>query len=110
MGALNGKDEELLETVLEAFEDDGRLDLDYIDVEVVDESITLSGRVSSEEELEIVDEVMQGIKIADYLNNIWVDESLGLENADQDEADLKAVQFDEEIDDEYDSDDDDDRY
>ena len=110
MVADPAKDEETLETILEAFEEDGRLDLDYIDIEVVDGSIRLSGRVSTEEEMEIVDEVMQGIKLNDYTNKIWVDESLALDNADDDNGGLKHLQFDDEDleESEYDEDDEDD--
>lgn len=105
----NSRDEEMLEGILEGFEDDGRLDMDYLDVEVVDESITLSGRVSSEEELEMVDEVMVGLKIKDYTNNIWVDDTLGFA-ADGDDTEFRGLEIDDgDIDDDdYDDDDDDD--
>lgn len=109
MATDTAKDEEILDNILEAFEDDGRLDMDYVDVEVVDGSIRLGGRVSTEEEMEIVDEVMQGIKINDYTNKIWVDESLALDNADDDNGGLKHLQFDDEDleESEYEDDDDD---
>lgn len=95
MAKDNSQDEEKLDTILEAFEEDGRLDMDYIDIEVVDSGITLSGRVSTEEEMEIVVEVMQGLKLTDYTNNIWVDDSLGLDDADDDEnGGVKNLNFD----------------
>ncbi len=95
MAKDNAQDEEKLDTILEAFEEDGRLDMDYIDIEVVDSGITLAGRVSTEEEMEIVVEVMQGLKLIDYTNNIWVDDSLGLDDADDDEnGGVKNLNFD----------------
>lgn len=108
MARDHSHDEEILDTILEGFEEDGRLDMDYIDIEVVDSAITLSGRVSSEEEMEIVDEVMQGLKLQDYTNNIWVDESLGFDDADEeDNGGLKNLSFDDEdLEDEYEDDED----
>ena len=110
MAKDNSHDEDKLDTILEAFEEDGRLDMDYIDIEVVDTGITLGGRVSTEEELEIVTEVMQGLKITDYTNNIWVDDSLGLDDGDDEEnGGVKNLNFDDDDIEESDFQDDDDK-
>lgn len=102
-------DEELLESILEGFEEDGRLNMNYIDVEVVDGSITISGRVTSEEELQIIDEVMkESLEIDDYNNKVWVDDSLTYDSDDDEAPDLKDIAFDDnEIDDQDYSDDED---
>ncbi|MCP5463578.1 MAG: BON domain-containing protein [Deltaproteobacteria bacterium] len=102
------QDEEILEAMLEAFEEDGRLSMNYIDIEVVDGSITLSGRVSSQEELEVIDEVLEDLDIEDYKNKVWVDETLNFEDSDDESPNLKGMNFDDdEIDDQEYSDDDD---
>lgn len=92
-------DEEILETILEEFEDDGRLPMNYIDVEVVDGGITINGRVSSEEELQIVDEVLhETLELKDYNNKVWVDESLSYEDPDDNSPDIKELGFDDDDD------------
>lgn len=69
-------DEEIIETLLEAYEDDGRLNMDYIEFEVVNSDISIKGRVTSEEELQMIEEIMKDLKIADYTNTLWVDDTL----------------------------------
>ena len=113
MNISNMSDEEILEGIQEGFADDGRLNMNYIDIEVLDGSITVGGRVSSEEEMEIIDEVMEdNLRLSDYHNKVWVDESLSQEDSD-DETDLKDLSFDDddEIDDQdYSEEEDDDYY
>lgn len=95
-------DEEILEAIQEGFEDDGRLNMNYIDVEVVDKGITIAGRVSREEELQIIDDVMkESLEITDYNNKAWVDESLSHKEDEEEDPDIKSLTFeDNEIDDE----------
>jgi hypothetical protein len=102
-------DDEMLENILEVIEEDGRLNMAYLDIEVVDAGVTYSGRVSSEEELQIISELMRDtFKIADFANNVWVDETLILEDHDDTGTDFKGLDFDDgDIDDEEYSDDDD---
>ncbi len=106
-------DEEILEAIQEAFEEDGRLPMNYITIEVTDGSATINGRVSSEEETQIVDDIMKdSLKITDYQNKVWVDESLTYEDPDDESPDLRDVTFDDddEIDEqEYDDDDEDEK-
>lgn len=87
-------DDEVLETIQEAFEEDGRLDMDYIDFEVVNGSVTLSGRVASDEELRIVDEILEQNGIENYKKKIWVDENLGLDEGDEEDNNFKGLSFD----------------
>lgn len=88
-------DEEVLETIQETFAEDARLNMNYIDIEVVDHSITVGGRVSSAEELQIVDEVMtENLEIEDYKNKVWVDETLSHEESDDEGPDIKGLNFD----------------
>lgn len=87
-------DDEIQEAVTEAFEEDGRLNLDYIDFEVVSGSMTVSGRVSSDDELQIAGEILEQLGYANYKNDIWVDEALGLSEAEEDENQVKDLNFD----------------
>lgn len=103
-------DEEILESIQEAYAEDARLNMAYIDIEVIDGAITLNGRVSSEEEMQIIDEVMEdNLQIEDYRNKIWVDDTLGLDESDDNAPDIKDLDFedDDEIDEqEYDDEED----
>lgn len=87
-------DDEILETIQEAFEEDGRINLDYIDIEVVDGSVTMSGRVPSEDELQVVDEIFEQLEIENYKNNVWVDENLGFDEARDEDDTFKGLSFD----------------
>jgi hypothetical protein len=95
-------DDEILETIQETFEEDGRLSLHYIDIEVVDKSITLTGRVTSEDELQIIDELLtETLGLEDVKNKVWVDETLTYEDPEDNTPDIKGMTFDDdEIDDE----------
>lgn len=103
-------DDEILENMTEVFEEDGRLNLSYIDFEVVGGSLTISGRVSSDEELQMVEEILEQIKFANYKNDVWVDEALGITEADEDESQVKDLNFDGDDDIEEDFSGDDDEY
>lgn len=94
-------DDEILEHVLEVFEEDARLNMNYIDVEVVDGSVTVNGRVTSEEELQVVNELMRdNLRVDDYKNNVWIDETLNYEDPEDKAPDIKELTFDDdEIDD-----------
>ncbi len=89
------KDDEIVEALLEVFEEDGRLNMDYIDIESADGAITISGRVSSEEELQMIDEIMaEQAKLDVYKNKVWVDESLVYDDEDDEEVNVKGLNFD----------------
>ena len=108
MNYETASDEEILEHLEEQFEEDGRINLNYIDFEVVDGSIAISGRVTSEEELQNISELMADtLEIEHYKNTVWVDDSLSYEDPDDNSPDLKNITFDDnEIEDNEYSDDD----
>ena len=88
-------DEEILEGILEGYEEDGRLNMHYLDVEVSERSVTINGRVTSEDELRIIDEVMREILgVQEYRNKVWVDETLTYEDTDDNSPNLKGITFD----------------
>jgi len=105
----NMTDEEILEGILEVYEEDGRLNMNYIDIEVADRSVTINGRVTSEDELQIIDEIMRDtLGVKEYRNKVWVDETLTYEDPDDSSPNLKGITFDDdEIDDQDYSDDED---
>lgn len=90
----NANDDEVLENIQESFEEDGRLNTDYIDIEVVNGSVTLSGRVVSEDELQIIDELLEQLGIENYKNKVWVDENLGFEEGEEDDGKFRGLSFD----------------
>jgi hypothetical protein len=87
-------DDEIMETIQEAIEEDGRLDPDYIDIEVVNGSVTMSGRVASDEELQIVEDILNDLRVENYKNKIWVDENLGFNDDDEDDNGFRGLSFD----------------
>lgn len=92
-------DEQILEAIQEAYAEDARLNMRYIDIEVVDSGITLNGRVSSEEELQIIEEVMEeNLRLTDYNNKVWVDETLSHDETDENATDIKDLSFDDDDD------------
>ena len=81
-------DEELVELILEAIEDDGRVATDFLNLESINSRPIFSGRVSSDKELQILDEIMNDVlEIHQFENNAWVDDALAFENGD-DEKEL----------------------
>lgn len=108
------KDNDLIEVVMEALEEDGRISMDYVDVTANNGSVTINGRVASEEQLEIVDQMLQDVlEITDFTNNLWVDDSLDFDAQADEDTDTKKVDLDEddnEIDDQDYSQDEEDEY
>ena len=103
-------DDEILEAISETFEEDGRLNLDYLDFELVSGSLTVSGRVSSEDELQIIEEILEQLKFTNYKNDAWVDETLIFTESEDDRSFTSGLSLhdDGEIDDDdYESDDED---
>lgn len=82
------QDEEAVEMITEAFAEDGRVRTDYLQVESHDGKPVLSGRVGSDEELQVIDEIMTDVLDIDrYENHVWVDDTLAFDNADDEDAD-----------------------
>lgn len=79
-------DEEIVELIVEAIEEDGRVEMDFIRVECNNSKPVLSGRVVSDEQLQIIDEIMMDVlDIQEYENTIWVDDELAFDNVDDDD-------------------------
>lgn len=79
-------DEEMVEFILESLEEDGRVRTDYLDVECVGGRPSLAGRVASDEEMELIDEILNDVlNIHDYENTVWVDDTLAFEKVPEEE-------------------------
>lgn len=80
-------DEELIELIMENLVDNGRVNTDFIEIECMNGRPVISGRVSSDDQIQMIDEVLNDIlDIHIYENTVWVDDSLAFENADDEEA------------------------
>lgn len=76
-------DEEIVDHVLEYFEEDGRVQSEFIKVESFDGKLFLSGRVPTDEQLQIVEDIMNDVlEVEHYENNIWVDDSLAFDGSE----------------------------
>lgn len=76
----NMSDDAIVEMINEQLAEDGRVNLDYVSVESINGKPVLTGRVGSDEELDIIDEVLTDVlEIEKYDNNIWVDDALAFE-------------------------------
>ncbi|MBI2340354.1 MAG: hypothetical protein HYU99_08335 [Deltaproteobacteria bacterium] len=79
-------DEEVVEFILESLEEDGRVRTDCLDIECVNGRPCLSGRVATDEERELIDEILTDVlNIHDYENTVWVDDRLTFEKVEDDE-------------------------
>lgn len=91
-------DEELSETIMESLKEDPRVDTDYIELEVVKGKPILNGRVASDDQIQAIDEIMTDVlEIEKYDNNVWVDDELAFDSADE-KDDVEELSFDEEED------------
>lgn len=98
-------DEETVELIMESLEGDGNIRMEYIEVECFQGRPVISGRVGSEEELHVIDEIMtDALEFSDYENNVWVDDTLALESVDENQAENGSSLKEEEDDDELDAD------
>lgn len=79
-------DEELVELIMESLQEDGRIRTDCVNIESMRGKPILSGRVASDEELEIINEVLIDVlNLDDFENNIWVDDTLAFEAPEEGE-------------------------
>ncbi len=93
-------DKEIVDLIVESLEDNGRINLEFVEVECVKGRPVLSGRVAKDVEIQLVDEIVNDVlDIHDYENNIWVDDTLAFENTEDDEKEVGVVDDDEEDDD-----------
>lgn len=94
----NLSDEEIIETISEHLTEDGRVNTDYIKIECHDTRPVISGRVASDEQIQIVDEILTDVlEVESFENNLWVDDALAFESsADEEEDEDKEEEMDEE--------------
>lgn len=77
-------DDDLYDTVVQLFREHPNLDADWIDVEVKDGVITLSGRVGTDGEIMVAESVLSDtLGVESYVNQLVVDST---HRADQPEA------------------------
>lgn len=81
-------DEEIIESLYESLEDDSRVTTDYIKIECSDRVPTVSGRVKSDEELQILEDILNDlIDLPEFENNVWVDDTLAFTDNQEQEGD-----------------------
>lgn len=74
-------DDEIVDSIYEHFEEDGRVKTDFIEIECHDGKVMMNGRVASDEESQIAQEIIADIlSITDIENHLWVDDTLVFEN------------------------------
>jgi hypothetical protein len=95
----NMSDEEVREVVLEHLREDPDLDADWIDVLVRGGSVTLSGRVGTDAEFQIAEDLVHDVLgIDDFSNDLVVDElNRGLLSESADEAVAEMDELDENL-------------
>ncbi|OGQ08119.1 MAG: hypothetical protein A3G32_08205 [Deltaproteobacteria bacterium RIFCSPLOWO2_12_FULL_40_28] len=87
-------DEEIIESLYESLEDDSRVTTDYIKIECSDRLPTISGRIKSDEELQILEDILNDlIDLPEFENNVWVDDTLAFADH-QEQEDDDGVEFD----------------
>ncbi len=102
-------DEEMVETIIEQFKEDGRIRMDFVQVDCSKGKPIISGRVASDEELQTIDEIMNDVlDIHIYENTVWVDDTLAFEEGneleegthvdDEDEGLEREESFEDEVD------------
>ncbi len=91
-------DEELQEFIMDGLKEDPRVDAAYLELEVVKGKPILNGRVASDEQVQILDEIMTDVlDVEKYDNNVWVDDELAFDGADE-KDDVEELSFDDEED------------
>lgn len=92
-------DEEIREIVVEHLREDPSLDADWIDVLVRNGFVTLSGRVGTDAEFQIAEDLVHDVLgIDDFSNDLVVDElERGLLSESADEANAEENELDETV-------------
>lgn len=92
----NMTDEEIREVVVQHLREYANLDADWIDVDVQDGFVTLSGRVGTDAEVRVAESVISDVLgLANYSNELVVDE---LHRGERSEAADEAFTDDDEVD------------
>lgn len=99
-------DEELIELIVEQFEDDGRLRLDVLEIDSHRGRPVIRGRVRNDSEIQVIDEILNDVlDIHDYENTVWVDDSLAFETPDEESDEDPPLEEEEEEEEELEEDD-----
>lgn len=80
-------DEEFIESLLEFFENDDGIQAEFVEAEMNNGKLMLSGRLASDEELQAIDEILTEqyeLEPGEYQNEIWVDDTLVFEGHEKD--------------------------
>lgn len=94
--------DDLVEHVLEALDDDGRIRTDMLVIEYINDKLVVSGRVSSDDEIDLIDELLsEDLEIQDFINKVWVDDTLVFEGSSGESSD--DIRFDMDDDDDLDA-------
>lgn len=89
-------DEELVDLIAEALQGDDRVRSDYLDVDCHNRRPVISGRVRSDQELQLIDEILSNVlDIHDYENNVWVDDLLSFTETEEESQDEEKLGKDE---------------
>lgn len=92
-------DSEVIELILENFDEDNVINREYIEVDCQGGRPILTGRVASDEELQAIEEILNDVlEIEDCDNNVWVDDTLAFEDGNEDAEETPAPLDDEEDD------------
>lgn len=76
--------EDIIESIVEHLQGDGHVNAEYIRVEWGDGKPHLTGRVSSEEELQAVEEILNDmLELEAYQNDIWIDDTLAFDGQEE---------------------------
>jgi hypothetical protein len=90
-------DEEVVEAITEALEEDGRVMTDYIKIEYIKGKPVLNGRVPSDDQIQIVDEILGDVlEVEKFENKLWVDDELSFKAGE--EGDVEELTFGDEED------------
>ena len=100
MSAQDLSDKEIVDLIVESLEDNGRINLEFVEVECIKGRPVLAGRVSSDAEIQLVDEILNDVlDIHEYENNMWVDDTLAFEKTEDEEKAGHVADDDEDDDD-----------
>lgn len=93
-------DREIVELITESLEENGKINLEFVEVECINGRPHLAGRVSTDAEIQLIDEILNDVlDIHNYENNIWVDDTLAFENSDDDDKEEVLKDSDDDDDD-----------
>lgn len=85
-------DDEIVDLIVEHLAEDDRVKTEFIVVEVNQGHPIIRGRVGSDEEVQVIDEILNDVlDIHDFENNVWVDDSLAFVHVDDEGEEVAEV-------------------